>query len=76
MTVCSHPPDLAGWIGTDSTRRMARLAHVAATDVRVFRQLLTEEFGDSPLFVLKDPRICRFVNVTLRALEHSEFNAS
>ncbi len=25
------------------------------------RRLLTEEYGDSPLFVLKEPRICRFV---------------
>ena len=25
------------------------------------RRLIEEEFGDAPLFVLKDPRICRFV---------------
>ena len=34
-----------------------RLAHHKAQ----LRRLITEEYGDEPLFVLKDPRVCRFV---------------
>jgi hypothetical protein len=30
------------------------------------KELLDAEFGDSPLFVLKDPRICRFVHFWLQ----------
>lgn len=33
------------------------------------RRVLRTEFGDSPRFVLKDPRICRFVPFWLRILE-------
>jgi glycosyltransferase involved in cell wall biosynthesis len=32
------------------------------------RTVLTEEFGDEPMIVLKDPRICRFVPYTLSLL--------
>jgi glycosyltransferase involved in cell wall biosynthesis len=32
------------------------------------RTVLTEEFGDEPVIVLKDPRICRFVPYTLSLL--------
>lgn len=32
------------------------------------RTLLEQEFGDVPLFVIKDPRICRFVPFWLRVL--------
>ena len=34
-----------------------RLAHHKAQ----LRRLITEEYGEEPLFVLKDPRVCRFV---------------
>jgi hypothetical protein len=33
------------------------------------RRVFRTEFGDSPRFVLKDPRICRFVPLWLRILE-------
>ncbi len=34
-----------------------------------FGELIVQEFGTAPLFILKDPRICRFVHVCLRGLE-------
>ena len=34
-----------------------------------FRGLLEQEFGNAPLFVVKDPRICRFVPFWLRSLQ-------
>lgn len=33
------------------------------------RSLLTQEFGDAPLFVVKDPRVCRLVPFWLRVLQ-------
>src|SRR6266496_1756616 len=33
-----------------------------------FRGLLEQEFGSAPLFVIKDPRICRFVPFWLHCL--------
>jgi hypothetical protein len=37
-----------------------------------FRALLQREFGDAPLFVVKDPRICRFVPFWLRNLAEAD----
>jgi hypothetical protein len=34
-----------------------------------FRSLLQQEFGSAPLFVVKDPRICRFVPLWIRQLK-------
>lgn len=46
---------------------------MSSTAMKAFLQefgtLLTEEFGSSPLFVVKDPRVCRFVPFWLRALD-------
>lgn len=36
------------------------------------RRLLEEEYGDAPLFVLKEPRICRLVPIYLQALRELE----
>jgi hypothetical protein len=33
------------------------------------RSLLTQEFGDAPLFVVKDPRLCRLVPFWMRVLQ-------
>lgn len=33
--------------------------------------LVAEEYGDAPLFVIKDPRICRFASFYLEALEEA-----
>jgi hypothetical protein len=33
------------------------------------RSLLTQEFGDAPLFVVKDPRLCRLVPFWVRVLQ-------
>ena len=41
-----------------------RLAHHVAE----LRRLITEEYGDAPLFVLKDPRICRLLPLYLNVL--------
>ena len=41
-----------------------RLAHHKAQ----LRQLIAEEYGDKPLFVLKDPRVCRFVPLYIDVL--------
>jgi len=41
-----------------------RLAHHKAQ----LRRLITEEYGDEPLFVLKDPRVCRFVPLYIALL--------
>ena len=40
----------------------------AAQHSAKIRTVLTEEFGDEPMIVLKDPRICRFVPCTLSLL--------
>ena len=32
------------------------------------RRLIAEEYGDEPLFVLKDPRVCRFVPLSIDVL--------
>jgi hypothetical protein len=37
-----------------------------------FRALLQREFGDAPLMVVKDPRICRFVPFWLRNLAEAD----
>ena len=37
------------------------------------KETISQEFGEAPLFVLKDPRICRFLPLTLSILE--ELNA-
>lgn len=36
---------------------------------RRLQELLQQEFGDAPLFLVKDPRICRFVPFWLRTLQ-------
>lgn len=58
--------DWSDWGPFDSSR-------MPATAIKAFSQefeaLLTEEFANSPLFVVKDPRICRFVPFWLRALD-------
>ena len=41
---------------------------IASQFVDECRSLLTREFGDAPLFVVKDPRMCRFVPFWLRVL--------
>ena len=41
----------------------------AADFANEFRGLLEQEFGNAPLFVVKDPRICRFVPFWLRNLQ-------
>jgi glycosyltransferase involved in cell wall biosynthesis len=40
----------------------------AAQHAAKIKTVLTEEFGDEPMIVLKDPRICRFVPYTLSLL--------
>jgi glycosyltransferase involved in cell wall biosynthesis len=40
----------------------------AAQHAANIKTVLTEEFGDEPMIVLKDPRICRFVPYTLSLL--------
>lgn len=42
----------------------ARLAHHVAE----MRRVIGEEYGDAPLFVLKDPRLCRFVPLYIDVL--------
>jgi glycosyltransferase involved in cell wall biosynthesis len=46
----------------------------AAQHSAKIRTVLAEEFGDEPIIVLKDPRICRFVPYTLSLL--AELNVS
>jgi glycosyltransferase involved in cell wall biosynthesis len=46
----------------------------AAQHAAKIKTVLTEEFGDEPMIVLKDPRICRFVPYTLSLL--AELNVS
>ena len=41
-----------------------------------FRTLLEQEFGRAPLFVVKDPRICRIVPFWLRSLEGEGISAA
>jgi hypothetical protein len=41
----------------------------AAPHFEKIRAVLIDEFGDEPLIVLKDPRICRFVPYTLSILD-------
>ena len=41
-----------------------------------FERLLCGEFGDAPLFVMKDPRICRFVPFWLRNLRAANIDAA
>jgi glycosyltransferase involved in cell wall biosynthesis len=43
-------------------------SQAAAQHAAKIRTVLTEEFGDEPMIVLKDPRICRFVPYTLSLL--------
>src|SRR3984957_17965365 len=47
----------------------------AAQHSAKIRTVLTEEFGDEPMIVLKDPRICRFVPYTLSLLADLNVNA-
>ena len=46
-----------------------RDAPIPAELANEFRTLLEQEFGRAPLFVVKDPRICRLVPFWLRSLE-------
>jgi glycosyltransferase involved in cell wall biosynthesis len=43
-------------------------SQAAAQHAAKIKTVLTEEFGDEPMIVLKDPRICRFVPYTLSLL--------
>ena len=48
----------------------------AAADIAdEFQRLLEQEFGSASLFVVKDPRICRFVPFWLRNLEAAHIDA-
>jgi hypothetical protein len=47
-------------------------AETAAQFAGEFRALLQREFGDAPLIVVKDPRICRFVPFWLRNLAEAD----
>jgi hypothetical protein len=49
-------------------------SEAAAQHRQKIKALLIEEFGDKPLFFIKDPRICRFVPFTLSIL--AELNVS
>jgi hypothetical protein len=40
------------------------------------RSLLTQEFGDAPLFVVKDPRLCRLVPFWVRVLQEENIAAA
>src|ERR1700733_3854354 len=54
------------------TLGVERLAHYKAEIAR----LIEEEYGDAPMFVIKDPRICRFAGLyeeVLRALDITPF---
>jgi len=44
-------------------------SHIPAELTNELRALLLQEFGNAPLFVVKDPRICRLVPFWLRSLE-------
>lgn len=44
-------------------------APAGASWIERLGKVVQEEFGDSPLFVLKDPRLCRLVPVWLRVLD-------
>ena len=46
-----------------------RDAPIPAELANEFRALLEQEFGRAPLFVVKDPRICRLVPFWLRSLK-------
>ena len=39
------------------------------------KEAIAQEFGEAPLFVLKDPRICRFVPLTLSVLDELNIRA-
>ncbi len=41
-----------------------------------FKRLLEQEFGNAPLFVVKDPRICRLVPFWLRHLEAAHIDVA
>jgi hypothetical protein len=53
------------WLASDDARAMRDEC----------RQLLRSEFGDAPRFVLKDPRICRFVPFWLDLLDEEGIQA-
>jgi hypothetical protein len=45
----------------------------AAFKARI-REILTAAYGNAPLFVVKDPRICRFASLFLEALDEAGFD--
>jgi hypothetical protein len=53
-----------------------RDASIPAELANEFRTLLEQEFGRAPLFVVKDPRICRLVPFWLRSLEGERISAA
>ena len=53
-----------------------RDAAIPAELANEFRTLLEQEFGRAPLFVVKDPRICRLVPFWLRSLEGERISAA
>ncbi len=57
------------WMDWDRFNQDWLESPVAAQLLEEFGKLIVQEFGTAPLFVLKDPRICRFVQVCLRGLE-------
>ncbi len=57
------------WMDWDRFNQDWLESPVAAPLLEEFGKLIVQEFGTAPLFILKDPRICRFVRVCLRGLE-------
>lgn len=49
-----------------------RLAVIPADSRAEARRLLDEEFGEAPLFALKDPRVCRFIPFWLSVLREAK----
>ena len=60
MIGCSARPAAGGTIGASSISGFFPPERLDFYKSEI-RRLIEEEFGDAPLFVLKDPRICRFV---------------
>lgn len=55
---------------------VGRLSVARRRDIRAeIGDLLALEFDDAPLFVLKDPRICRFASLYLEALEDASITS-
>jgi hypothetical protein len=49
-------------------------SQTAALHAARIKSVLIDEFGDAPMIMLKDPRICRFVTFTLSILADLEMN--